>query len=67
MNEMKSLVQSRTFWSGVIGMSALMPGLSKYTAGFDPGAFAEAGGNTVALVSFLASIYFRTVATAKIR
>jgi hypothetical protein len=67
MNEMKSLVQSRTFWSGMIGMSALIPGLSKYAAGFDPGAFAEAGGNAVALVSFLASIYFRTVAKAKIR
>lgn len=66
MEGIKPLILSRAFWSAVIGMAGLVPGLGKHVAGFSPDAFVEASGQALALAGFISSIYFRKVATKQI-
>jgi lysozyme family protein len=67
MTDLKSILASRTVWANVVGLTAI--GLS--TAGFDTsaldvGGVVDAGLQVVAGTSFIASTFFRVVASRRL-
>lgn len=67
MTDVKSILSSRTVWSNFIGITAL--GLSAAgfdTKGFDGSGVVDAGLQVVAGASFLASTFFRVLATRRL-
>jgi hypothetical protein len=67
MIDSKTILTSRTVWSNVIGLAALVLGLFGVDAsGLQSAAFADAIAQIVAAGSFIASTVFRILATKQI-
>jgi hypothetical protein len=67
MNDMKTLVQSRTLWANVIGLVAItLSGFGFKSAGVDTDQIVDVILQVVAGMSFLFSTAFRILATKKI-
>jgi hypothetical protein len=67
MNDIKSFFQSRTVWSNIVGMIALVAAARGIEFGPDEAnRMAEACLQVVAAASFIASTVFRVVATRRI-
>ncbi|WP_210485636.1 hypothetical protein [Microvirga antarctica] len=67
MIDVKPLLASRTIWSNLIGLAALVLGLRGYDASaLTDGVVLDAIAQLVAAVSFIASSVFRVVATKQI-
>ncbi len=67
MLDTKTIFTSRTIWSNLIGLAALVLGLFGFDASeLGSGAFEEAAVQLIAAASFVASTIFRIVATKQI-
>jgi lysozyme family protein len=67
MNDTKSLLTSRTLWSNLVGLAALLAGIVGIDAsGLDTQGLADAIPQAVAAVSFIASSVFRIQATRRL-
>jgi hypothetical protein len=67
MIDSKAILASRTIWSNVIGLAALVLGLFGLdTTGLETGAVTDAVMQIVAAGSFIASTLFRIAATKQI-
>jgi hypothetical protein len=67
MNDMKTLVQSRTLWANVVGLVAIvLSGFGFRSAGVDADQIVDVILQVVAGMSFLFSTVFRILATKKI-
>jgi hypothetical protein len=67
MTETKSIFQSRTIWTNLIGLAALVAHVAGVeTSAADTNALADAATQLVAAGSFIASTVFRVVATRRI-
>jgi hypothetical protein len=67
MIDTKTILASRTVWSNLIGLAALVLGLFGFDASaLSTGAVAEAAVQLVAAASFIASTVFRILATKQI-
>jgi hypothetical protein len=67
MSDHKAIFASRTVWTNVIGLAAVMLGLFGFeTAGLDAGPLADAAVQLVAASSFIASTVFRIAATKRL-
>ncbi|NIX76908.1 hypothetical protein [Microvirga terricola] len=63
----KTILASRTVWSNLTGLAALLLGLFGFDASaLSTGAFADAVVQLVAAASFIASTVFRILATKQI-
>ncbi|MBM6592365.1 glycoside hydrolase family 108 protein [Microvirga pudoricolor] len=68
MPDTKSILASRTVWSNLLGLLAVLAGVLGFDAsGVDSGAVADAIVQIVAAGSFIASTLFRILATQQIR
>lgn len=67
MIDSKTILSSRTVWSNVIGLGALVLGsLGLDATGLEAPAFADAVAQIIAAGSFIASTVFRIIATKQI-
>ncbi|KAB0265656.1 hypothetical protein [Microvirga brassicacearum] len=67
MIDSKTILSSRTVWSNVIGLGALVLGVLGLDAtGLEAPAFADAVAQIIAAGSFIASTVFRIIATKQI-
>lgn len=66
MTDIKGMLASRTVWSGIIGFLAVLAGAFGVNFGVENEAVVAAVIKVVEGLSFLAAIFFRVVATARI-
>ncbi len=67
MIDSKTILNSRTVWANLIGLAALILGVLGFEASaLNTGAFAEAVAQIIAAASFIASTFFRILATKQI-
>lgn len=67
MNDTQTFFASRTVWSNIIGLGALVLSMTGYpTVGFDAGQVTDAVMQIIAAGSFVASTVFRILSTRKI-
>lgn len=66
MTDIKSMLSSRTVWSGIVGFLAVMAGAFGVNFGVENTEIVDAVVKVVEGVSFIAAIVFRVLATEKI-
>lgn len=66
MNDIKSMLRSRTVWAAVIGFATVLADAIGFNPGFEQGEAVDAVMKLVEALSFLSAIVFRVKATARI-
>lgn len=66
MNEIKTMLQSRTVWAAIIGFFAVIADALGVNVGAEQGEIIDAVMKLVEAVSFMAAMVFRIRATARI-